>query len=117
MSTLVINSGTKAFSKEPSFNGVTESSEKIWSSNTGRASSGKMTGDIVAIKKKLVVKYPPLTDSEKSKLDKAVSDAFFTVTYKGEEYTMYAGSPSYPLYSMASGLPRYVGTQIELIEQ
>lgn len=117
MATLVINTGRKAFSKEPAHQGVTESSEKIWSSNAGRVSTGKMTGDLIAIKKKLVVKYPPLTDDEKQALETAVSDAYFTVKYKNMTYTMYAGSPTATLYSMASGLPRYVGTSIELVEQ
>lgn len=117
MATLTINTGTKAFSVEPAHKGVTESSEKIWSSNTGRVASGKMTGDIVAIKKKLVVQWPPLTENQKNALDTAVSDAFFPVTYKGRTYTMYGGSPTYQLYSMAKGLPRYYGVSVELIEQ
>lgn len=117
MPTLIINTGAKEFSKEPAAQGIDESSEKIWSSNTGRTASGKMTGDIVAIKKKLVVKYPPLTDAEKSALEIAISDAFFNVIYKGRSYTMYAGSPAVQLYSMVSGLPRYIGMSLELIEQ
>ncbi len=117
MATLIINAGSKEFSKEPAFRGVTESIEKIWSSNTGRVSTGKMTGDLVAIKKKLVIKYPPLTDTERQKLENAVADAFFSVTYKGRKYTMYADSPVLNLYSMAAGLPRYEGASLTLVEQ
>lgn len=115
--TLKINTGSKAFDLEPALNGIEESQEKIWSKNTGRTSSGKMTGDIVTIKLKLKIKYPVLTIEQKNLLNKAISDAFFTVEYQGAKYKMYANSPTYPLYSMATGLPRYVGVAVDLIEQ
>jgi hypothetical protein len=115
--TLKINTGSKAFDLEPALNGIEESQEKIWSKNTGRTSSGKMTGDIVTTKLKLKIKYPVLTIEQKNLLNKAISDAFFTVEYQGAKYKMYANSPTYPLYSMATGLPRYVGVAVDLIEQ
>lgn len=115
--TLVINTGSKKFDVEPSLNGVTESFEKIWSENTGRVTSGKMTGDIVAIKLKLQVKYPILTTEQRNQLNKAIKDAFFKVEYQGKEYKMYAGTPTYPLYSTHKDLPRYVGVGVDLVEQ
>lgn len=115
--TLVINTGSKQFGVEPALNGVTESFEKIWSENTGRVTTGKMTGDIIAVKLKLQIKYAILTTAQRNKLNNAIKDAFFTVKYQGESYKMYASSPTYPLYSTVDGLPRYVGVGVDLVEQ
>lgn len=115
--TLVINTGSKQFDVEPALNGVTESFEKIWSKNTGRVTTGKMTGDIIAVKLKLQVKYPILSTAQRNKLNNAIKDAFFTVKYQGITYKMYAGTPTYPLYSTVDSLPRYTGIGVDLIEQ
>ena len=117
MATLEINTGNKKFDKEPAIGGITETIEKIWSENTGRTATGKMTGDIIAKKLKLQVHYQILSNVEKGLLDKAVGDAFFNVKYRGTNYTMYAGTPTYPLYSTANGMPEYVGVGVDLIEQ
>ena len=39
--------------------------------------NGKMTGDIIATKLKLSVKYPILTAAERDALNTAIGDAFF----------------------------------------
>lgn len=115
--TLIINTGNKKFDKEPALNGIEESYEKIWSENTGRLLNGKMTGDIIATKLKLSVKYPILTAAERDALNTAIGDAFFSVTYIEKNYKMYAGTPTYPVYSAVNGLPCYVGVGVDLIEQ
>lgn len=115
--TLIINTGDKKFNKEPALNGIEESYEKIWSENTGRLLNGKMTGDIIATKLKLSVKYPILTAAERDALNTAIGDAFFSVTYMEKKYKMYAGTPTYPVYSVVNGLPCYVGVGVDLIEQ
>lgn len=118
MATLIINKGTsKAFSLEPAIEGITESKEKIWSSNTGRVSTGEMTGDIIAKKLKLSVKYPPMSKAEKDALEKAVGDAFFKVEYDGKDYTMYAGTPTFSGYADVKGVPRYKDGTVDLIEK
>lgn len=99
------------------------SREPIWSSSTGRTASGKMMGDIVAQKYKLTVTLPPMSDDEAASFDAAILPAFFEVTFKnpttGKNTTksMYAGTPKYPVYSYADGLPRYVGIAVDLVEQ
>lgn len=99
------------------------SKEAIWSKNTGRVSSGKMRGDIVARKYKLTITLAPMTDEEAASFDAAISSTFFDVTFRnpstGQNVTkrMYAGTPKYPVYSYVSGLPRYVGVAVDLIEQ
>lgn len=97
--------------------------ERIWSNKTGRTASGTMKGDIVAYKDKLNITFAPMSDADSIKLENAIHPAFFNVTYQdpktGKERTakFYTSSPKYPVYSYADGLPRYVGTGIELIEQ
>ena len=39
---------------------------KIWSDNTGRLDSGYFVGDLICIKRKCIIKFPPLTPTELS---------------------------------------------------
>lgn len=107
----------------PPFSEITITPEKIWSKNTGRGADGKMQGDIVAVKMKLQIKFNVLTAQQKKILDDAIKPAFFTVKYKEpsdstyHEKTMYAGTPTYPVYSYVNGYPDYVGVGVDLIER
>lgn len=102
---------------------ITVTREPIWSSNTGRSADGTMIGDIVAHKMKLEVGFPILTDAQAATLDTLIRSAFFQVKFHNpgtntdETKTMYAGSAAYPVYSYASGLPRYVGMNLSLVEK
>lgn len=102
---------------------ITFTKEKIWSSNTGRTTDGTMVGDIIAIKTKMQITFPPLSGAQAAQLDEAVSPAFISVYFKDPRLnayttkTFYAGTPSYPVYSYAKGLPEYVGVAVDLIEQ
>lgn len=100
--------------------------EKIWSANTKRTTSGSLVGDIVAIKTKIAVKFPPMNDNTAALLESVVSNEdkpFFTMkfidpkTKAQASKTVYAGTPTYPVYSYADGLPRYVGVGVDFIEQ
>lgn len=113
---------------DPALNGITITKEKIWSKNAGRSSTGKMMGDIVGIKYKMQIKWPILSQEESSLVDECLSDEskpFFDVKFKDPKSktgafvtkTMYAGTPTYPVYSYVDGLPRYVGVAVDLIEQ
>lgn len=106
----------------PAMEGVTVSREKVWSANTGRSASGRMVGTIVAIKTTIKVKWPPLTLEEAQKIERAVAKEFFPVVLtKGGDTvfdgTMYAGAPSYTVYSVASGLPYARDMCVDLIER
>ena len=107
----------------PPVKSLTVTSEKIWSKNTGRSADGSMNGDIVAIKLKAAFGFAPLSDEQTKVLDKAISKAFFNAKFKNprngkiETHRMYSGSGSYPVYSYADGLPRYVGVGVDLIEK
>lgn len=108
---------------EPKQNGITFTKEKIWSKNTGRTTDGTMVGDIIAIKTKMKISWNVLSGEQVALLDEAVSPAFISVYFKDPrintytEKMFYAGTPSYPVYSYADGLPEYVGTTVDLIEQ
>lgn len=107
----------------PPVKSMTITAEKIWSKNTGRVASGKMAGDLVAVKLKAVIVFVPLNDEQTAEVDSAISPAFFKAKFKNprtgnvETHKMYAGSPTYPVYSYADGFPRYVGVGVDLIEQ
>lgn len=107
----------------PPVKSLTVTAEKIWSAKTGRVANGQMKGDLIAIKLKLQVVFVPLSDEQTMALDAAISQAYFEVKFRNprnktmESKTMYAGTPTYPVYSYAEGLPRYVGVGVDLIEQ
>lgn len=103
--------------------GITFTKEKIWSKNTGRTTDGTTVGDIVAIKTKMQVKFCILNGAQVAQLDGELSKPFVSVHYKDPRTNaevskmFYAGTPSYPVYSYATGLPEYVGVGVNLIEQ
>lgn len=103
--------------------GLKITKEKIWSSNTGRASTGDMIGDLIGIKYKLQCQWPPLSRERTAIVDKAVTPAFFSVTFtdpgSNSRITrrFYAGTPTYPVYSYVNGMKTYVGVQVDLIEK
>lgn len=108
--------------KEPK--SLSVSPEKIWSSSTGRGDNGKMTGDIVAIKMTLKIEWGILTAKQIQEIDEILSTPFFKVSFlnprkgnKEDTMTVYASTPTYPVYSYVKGYPEYVGVGIELIEQ
>lgn len=108
---------------EPKLQGISVSVEKIWSKNTGRTTTGEMVGDIVGIKNKIKIAWPPLSGEEVAKIDGAITPAFFEVYYKNprtnqyETGIFYAGTPSYPVYSYVNGLPEYSGVAVDLVEK
>jgi len=108
---------------EPKLNGLIIKKEKVWSSNTGRASDACMLGDIVGIKTTLSIQWPPLSDADVMKIDRAVSKTFFTVSYRDPNTgttrsgTFYAGTPTYSVYSYYNRTKTYAGTAVDLIER
>lgn len=120
MASLVINGVTMP---EPKQGGLSISKEKIWSKNTGRGADGTMNGDVVARKFTLKIEWPILSDEQAAVVDQAIDPAFINVKFRNPndgkitEKTMYAGTPTYPVYSYADGLPRYVGIGVTLIER
>ena len=109
---------------DPALNGFTVSPEKIWSKKTGRAANGEMLGDVVAIKNTISIKWPPLTHAETALIDGYCSLAFFNVTYSDPRagganttITVYAGAPSYPVYTYVNGIKTYHGVAVDLVQK
>lgn len=98
----------------PAVEGLTITSNKMWSANTGRLeTSGEMAGTIVAIKTKIEIKWPPLPMEKVQLIENAVSSLtpFHTMKYTDmtgvtHEKTVYFGDPSYTMVSY--GGPRMV---------
>ena len=103
---------------------MTITKEKIWSKNAGRGSTGTFIGDIVAIKYKIQIEWKTLSQAGAAQLDKVVSKASFDVKFVDPAdssggyttKTMYAGTPTYPVYSYVNGLTRHTGAGVDLIE-
>ena len=110
---------------DPALEGVTITTEKVWSANTGRTASGKMVGSVIAKKTTIKIKWPVLTPEQVSKIEAAVSDAehpFVPVQYTdmcGNRVTriVYFGTPTYTVYSWANGLRLIKDTTVDGIEQ
>lgn len=122
VSELIINGKTMP---TPALEGVTISQEKIWSADTGRTSSGKMAGTIVAVKTTLKIRWNALTPTQIARIEDAVTDSsnpFVPVRYtdmtgKTVTKTMYFGTPSYSLYSWADGRQYIKECTVDAIEQ
>ena len=108
---------------DPALEGITISKEKIWSSNAGRTTSGKMVGTVVAVKTTLKIKWPPLSPDQVAVIENAVSGGAFVpvrftdATGATVSKTMYFGTPSYTVYSWADGVQYIRNATVDGIEQ
>lgn len=108
----------------PKQEGVTITDEKVWSANTGRTASGKMVGDIVAIKTTVKIDWARLSGAEAARIRKAVSNRdkpFQTLKFTdldGNTTTMivYFGTPTFTEFS-ATGGGRVSNASVSGIEQ
>lgn len=111
---------------EPAFKGIVFSDEKIWHSNTGRATSALMQGSIKGLKQTRSLKFPPLTSAEKDKLNAKVNDIkkqWHTLKYVDAygttlvSFECYFGTPTYTLYSGAKDLRYFTDYSVDVIER
>lgn len=90
---------------------------------SNRNAQGDLMRDRIAIKRKLNLEWPPLSNSECSKLLKAVSSVFFTVEYPDPEVgamvtkTMYVGDRTSAMYTIIEGIPKWSGVKMNLIQK
>ncbi len=108
----------------PDENGFKRTINKLWSSNTGRSASGKMLGDIVAVKYTLEFSWSKLTSAQITSLETAVgTDAFFTVVFPKEGIgtkltrNFYAADMTYDTKKYENGKEIYSDVSLQLIEQ
>lgn len=109
----------------PALEGLTISTNKIWSANTGRLeSSGEMAGTIVALKRKLEIKWPEIPMEKARIIESIVSSAepfhqlqYTDMTGKTETITVYFGDISYTIYSYSVGVQRVKNAAVSAIEK
>lgn len=110
----------------PMLGGLVMTTNKIWSANTGRLeSTGEMAGTIVAIKRKVEIKWPPLSMEEVAIIEAAVSDPgtpfkklkYTDMTGKQNTIDVYFGDPSYTIYSYSQGVQRIENVAVSAIEK
>lgn len=92
---------------------------------TTRNANGLLMRDRIAVKRKIQLEFPPLTQSEISTLLNAVSGTFFTVTYHdpilgaGTTKTFYVGDRNNPMLRYGNGTTDVLweGLKMNFIEQ
>lgn len=89
---------------------------------TNRNGNGEMVRDRIAVKRKISLEWPPLTQSQSTTLLNAVSSVFFTVTYPDPQQgvvtkTMYVGDRTTPAYQFRDGQVKWSGLKMNFIEK
>lgn len=110
---------------EPAHGGFSISVQDVDSASTGRGADGNMIRDRVAIKRKINLKFPPLTTSEMSNILSAVSGVSFSVEYPDPvsgttgSGTFYCGDRTAPVYKVndtKTGVELWENVSFNLIE-
>lgn len=110
----------------PALEGLTITTNKIWSANAGRLeSSGEMVGTIVTTKRKLAIKWPEMSMEAARIIEDVVSDLgtpfhelqYTDMTGRAETIIVYFGDPSYTVYSYSPGIQRIKSVQVSAIEK
>lgn len=103
---------------------VVYSENKIWSQNTGRLDNGFFVGDLIAIKRKYEITFPPLTESQLATVRTAFNDEFAQVTItdmgSGTDAVLsscYFGDLNVEAYSWHNGIKYAKNATISIIER
>ena len=101
---------------------ITYSQNKIWSQNTGSLDNGYFVGDLIAIKKKYEVTFPPLSTSDLATVRAAVNADFATVKITNaeggtDEVTAYFGDLNVESYSWHNNIKYAINASISIIER
>lgn len=106
----------------PTPKGVNYSQNKIWSQNTGRLDNGYFVGELIGVKKKYEVTFPPLSTSQLATVRAAVNSDFATVQITNAEggtdtVTAYFGDLTVESYSWRNGLRYAINATVSIIER
>ena len=106
----------------PAPKSVTYSQNKLWSQNTGRLDNGYFVGDLIGIKKKYEVTFPPLTPSQLTTVRTAVNLDFADVQITNAEggtdtVTAYFGDLNVESYSWHNGINYAINAKVSIIER
>lgn len=108
---------------------VNYTENKLWSENTGRLDSGYFVGDLIGIKRKYEVVWPPLTPTQLSTVRTAINNQFaeVTITDIGDDdnnpsttdvtLNAYFGDLSVEAYSWRNGIKYAINASISIIER
>lgn len=100
----------------PSFMEV--NGELIWSSDTGRTLSGKMTGEVVAEKTTINLQWNALKDSQIKLLERHLRQGFFSVSVSGVgTLTVYRGTMQKKRWNRGDGNTWWKDVSVSLIER
>lgn len=89
---------------------------------SNRNANGQLMRDRIAVKRKLTLEWPPLTQSQISTILNAVSSVFFSCEFIDPQNgritkTMYVGDRSAPAYQVINGQIKWSGLKMNLIEK
>ena len=125
-SSVTINNGVNSATisgNKIAFKGITVTNEKVWTSDTGRSTTGLMMGKIVAIKHTFSIKLVGLSVSDYNTIEAVITNKTFpffyaTVndgvkTYSSVE--VYAASTSVTVYN--DKVAKYFDYTMELVER
>lgn len=97
---------------------VTFKNEQIWSGDTGRTQSGKMTGDVVAEKITASIKWYVLSKAKMDSLKKHLKTGFFQATINDiGTVTVYRGPIQATRWNRGNGEVWYKDVTVDLIER
>lgn len=90
--------------------------------NSERNANGELIRDRLAVKRKINLEWPALTQAQSSRLLSAVSDVFFTVEFPDPQLgvisrTMYVGDRTTPAYSCINGVVKWSGLKMNFVER
>lgn len=96
--------------------------ELIWTADTGRTLSGKMTGDVVAEKKTVSIAWGILTEDEYLKIKRNLTRGFFPVTFRDDggliTINAYRGTLTKEvLGKLSDGIFYYKSATVDLVQQ
>lgn len=91
--------------------------ELIWSSDTGRTLSGKMSGSVIAEKMTISLKWKLLSNEEYKKLEASLKAGFFSITLQDVgTKTVYRGTLVRQRIRVRNGL-KWADISVDLIER
>lgn len=108
---------------------VDYSYNKLWSQNSGRLDNGYFVGDLIGIKRKYVITFPPLKPTELSTVRTAFAAQFgeVTITDIGDDdndpstttvtLNAYFGDVTVQAYSWHSGIKYAINCKVSIIER
>lgn len=125
-SSVTITNGTNSATVSGSkiaFKGITVTNEKVWSSDTGRSTTGLMMGKIIAIKRTFSIKLVGLSVSDYNAIEAVMTNTahpFFTATVNDgvktySSVTVYAASTSVTVYN--DKVAKYFDYTMELVQR